>query len=138
MLHLLEGNETEIRGRKIISQHDMLRLSVIKTKNNPSVNHGHINTQDIQEEYTYNYEGAVYCISVPSEVFYVRRNGICVWTGNSRSSNGPIVMLTRQPIEMWVKKQQGYEKKDNHIRKPISGLYLKTRYNCFQKIRHSC
>ena len=27
---------------------------------------------------------AVYCISVPSEVFYIRRNGKAVWTGNSR------------------------------------------------------
>jgi hypothetical protein len=50
-------------------------------------------------ESCYNYEGAVYCISVSSEVFMVRRNGKSVWTGNSRGSNGPIVMLTRQPSE---------------------------------------
>jgi DNA-directed RNA polymerase II subunit RPB2 len=30
-----------------------------------------------------NYEGKVYCIRVPSEVFLVRRNGTCSWTGNS-------------------------------------------------------
>ncbi len=28
----------------------------------------------------------VFCLQVPSEVFYVRRNGKCVWTGNSRST----------------------------------------------------
>jgi len=50
-------------------------------------------------EEAYNYEGAVYCISVSTEVFMVRRNGKSVWTGNSRGSNGPIVMLTRQPSE---------------------------------------
>jgi DNA-directed RNA polymerase II subunit RPB2 len=47
---------------------------------------------------TYNYNGAVYCISVPNEIFYVRRNGKAVWTGNSRAS-GPVVQLVRQPAE---------------------------------------
>ena len=47
----------------------------------------------------YNYSGAVYCLQVPSEVFMVRRNGKAIWTGNSRGSNGPIVMLTRQCSE---------------------------------------
>lgn len=43
----------------------------------------------------------VYCISVPSEIFYVRKigqkNKPC-WTGNSRA-RGPITMLTHQPPE---------------------------------------
>ena len=50
------------------------------------------------QESVYDYEGAVYCISVPNEVFYVRRDGKPVWTGNSRAS-GPVVQLTRQPME---------------------------------------
>jgi DNA-directed RNA polymerase beta subunit len=53
----------------------------------------------VKEDYTYDFEGPVYCLSVSTEVFMVRRNGKCVWTGNSRGSNGPIVMLTRQPSE---------------------------------------
>lgn len=40
----------------------------------------------------------VFCLQVPSEVFYVRRNNRCVWTGNSRS-RGPVTKLTRQPVE---------------------------------------
>ena len=44
------------------------------------------------------YTGAVFCLQVPSEVFYVRRNGLHAWTGNSRES-GPIQLLTRQPAE---------------------------------------
>lgn len=40
----------------------------------------------------------VFCLQVPSEVFYVRRNGLAVWTGNSRS-RGPQTILTRQPPE---------------------------------------
>lgn len=46
----------------------------------------------------YDYSGPVFCLEVPSEVFYVRRNGKHVWTGNSRSI-GPVSMLTRQPLE---------------------------------------
>jgi hypothetical protein len=45
------------------------------------------------------FNGMVYCLRVPTEIFYVRRNGKCCWTGNSRASAGPIVMLTRQPAE---------------------------------------
>jgi hypothetical protein len=39
---------------------------------------------------------SVYCLSVPSEIFYVRRNNKEFWTGNSRA-RGPITMLTHQP-----------------------------------------
>lgn len=88
-----------IRGRQVNSVHDILRVAIIKDKNMPSVNHGHHKTQDVQEEKVYDYEGPVYCLQVPSEVFYVRRNGKSCWTGNSRSSSGPIVLMTRQPSE---------------------------------------
>lgn len=44
------------------------------------------------------YEGPVFCLQVPSEVFYVRRNGKAVWTGNSRA-RGPRTMLTRAAPE---------------------------------------
>jgi hypothetical protein len=50
-------------------------------------------------ESVYEYERPVYCLQVPSEVFYVRRNGKACWTGNSRAANGPVVLLTRQPAE---------------------------------------
>lgn len=52
-----------------------------------------------KKERIYNYYGAVHCLRVSSEVFYVRRNGKTTWTGNSRSNNGPVVLLTRQPSE---------------------------------------
>jgi DNA-directed RNA polymerase beta subunit len=44
-----------------------------------------------------NYEGAIYCVTVPNEIFYVRRNGCSVWTGNSRST-GPYSIITQQPL----------------------------------------
>ena len=40
----------------------------------------------------------VFCLQVPSEIFYVRRNGVGVWTGNSRA-NGHVTTLTRQPLK---------------------------------------
>lgn len=40
----------------------------------------------------------VFCLQVPSEIFYVRRNGKGMWTGNSRS-RGPVQNLTRQAAE---------------------------------------
>jgi len=43
--------------------------------------------------------GGVYCVSVPNEIFLVRRNGRVAWTGNSRAANGPVALLTRQPAE---------------------------------------
>ncbi len=34
-----------------------------------------------------NYDGRVYCVTVPNEVIYVRRNGKTVWCGNCRITN---------------------------------------------------
>jgi len=79
-----------------INNNDILWcIEIIKTKNNPSVNRG--NTKPEIEE-LYHSKEAVFCLQVPSEVFYVRRGGIPVWTGNSRAY-GPNQLLTRQPSE---------------------------------------
>lgn len=61
----------------------------VLTKNEPTVFGGTL----------YNYIGKVHCLEVPSGVFYVRRNGLATWTGNSRDQNGPRETLTRQPVE---------------------------------------
>jgi hypothetical protein len=98
-LHGPAGTKNIIRGKVVTNNFDVWRLSVIKTRNNPAVNHGHHKDQEVQEEEVYDYEGPVYCLQVPSQVFYVRRNGKACWTGNSRAQNGPVVMLTRQPAE---------------------------------------
>ena len=65
-----------------------------KWKNEPLINHNKHIYQGV-----YDFKGAVYCLSVPNQVFMVRKNGKPVWTGNSRGSNGPIVKLTRQCSE---------------------------------------
>ena len=98
-LHHHKGNETIMKdGRVIKATKDHWRLAVIKDRCNPSVNHSHVKKQNIQKEELFDYKGEVFCLQVPSEVFYVRKNGKPVWTGNSRSS-GPIQALTRQPLE---------------------------------------
>ena len=50
------------------------------------------------ENYEEKVKCPVFCLQVPSEVFYVRRNGKACWTGNSRS-HGDVTLLTRQPLE---------------------------------------
>lgn len=98
--HIKAGaNTSYIKEREITNNYDIWRISIMKTRNEPCINHWQDKRQEIQEEEIYDYKGAVYCLSVSSEVFMVRRNGKQVWTGNSRGSNGPIVMLTRQASE---------------------------------------
>ena len=55
-----------------------------------------VNQKDIQK-YSIT-KCPVWCVHVPSEVFYVRRNGKACWTGNSRAT-GPYQLLTMQPAE---------------------------------------
>jgi DNA-directed RNA polymerase II subunit RPB2 len=86
-------------GVKSMWKENIWKITIIKKKNNAYANANDTRKEKQHCERVYRYTGAVYCISVSSEVFMVRRNGKSVWTGNSRGSNGPIVMLTRQPSE---------------------------------------
>ena len=67
-------------------------LTIIKSKINQYVN------SNYQEDKIIHIKCPVYCLQVPSEIFYVRRNGKAVWTGNSRA-RGPVTLLTHQPPE---------------------------------------
>lgn len=69
-------------GRIIKATADMWNIGIRRTRVRNTVNHGHKNTQKGQIERLVPFNGYVYCISIPSEVFLIRRNGRCVWTGN--------------------------------------------------------
>ena len=87
-----------IDGQQITNKNPIWRLSIIKEKNNPAVNQGHTAEQNVQkEEIIESYKGSVHCITIPNQIFYVRRNGLPVWTGNSRST-GPYSLVTQQPL----------------------------------------
>jgi hypothetical protein len=83
--HISSGNSSTIQ--------DVWKISIVKNDNTPIVNQ-----RSSQSERVYHSKEPVYCISVPNEVFYVRKNGKPCWTGNSRSK-GPYQLWVRQPLE---------------------------------------
>jgi len=70
-------------GRVITSTVDSWDIGIRRTRLRPTLNHGHSHQQSGQTESVTPFNGKVYCLRVPSEVFMVRRHGRCVWTGNS-------------------------------------------------------
>ncbi len=80
------GYETLIGERIIKSNYDNYCIRIVKSKNNPEVNHGHVHQQNIQEETYLSYTGKVGCIEVPdTHLFYYKEDIYSppVWTGNS-------------------------------------------------------
>lgn len=59
-------------------------VHIYRKKTRPEINHGHVNSQNGQSEQWVDYDGDVYCVTLPrNHVLYVRRNGKPVWCGNS-------------------------------------------------------
>lgn len=81
-----KGDKQQFGDRIITNNADALSVRIIKSKNNPQINHGHCHEQNGQDIKIINYKGVVSCVEVPSHVFYVRENGIPHWTGNSSRS----------------------------------------------------
>lgn len=103
------GTKTIIRGGDCIKTCDHYCIDINQTRNNPTANKKYegktTGDNGDNNEQLYDYEGPVFCLEVPSEVFYVRREGIPVWTGNSRA-RGLKASLTRQKSL-----QQGYHRR---------------------------
>jgi DNA-directed RNA polymerase II subunit RPB2 len=97
-IHTPAGTPYAIGNHSGFTTQNLWTVAIIQSKNHPAMNHGHHKQQNGQHEGMTPFNGKVYCLEVPGNVFYVRRNGLPVWTGNSRA-RGPIVSLTRQPCE---------------------------------------
>ena len=84
-------------GKEIKANADAWMIGIRKSRLRPTINHGHSKQQNGQKEVVERYTGKVYCLSVPSEVFLVRRNGRIVFTGNSNrhGQKGTIGMLIK-------------------------------------------
>jgi RNA polymerase Rpb2, domain 6 len=104
-LAIQKGYTSLIRGKEVVTKHNVLRIGILDNYLNPTVNHGEVHNQNCQEEGMETKRCPVFCLSVPSEVFYVRRNGKTVWTGNSRDK-GPIEVMTHQPLKLGVVKMK--------------------------------
>jgi len=91
------GTKFVIKGKQTQSNAPFWGLTINKHKNTPMVNHSHVKEQHIQTEGLVPFTGKVYCIEVPSHIFYVRRDGKPVWTGNSNrhGQKGTIGALLR-------------------------------------------
>ena len=73
-------------GQVIRSSHDNYRVSIVRTKNTPQVNHGHVKQQCSHTEKYIEFNGQVGCIEVPkTHLFYYRETKYSppCWTGNS-------------------------------------------------------
>jgi dCTP deaminase len=80
----LPGHTTTLKdGRNITATEISWDIGIRRKRLYPTLNHGHTNEQNGQIEEITQFNGKVYCLRVPSEVFLVRRNGKCSFTGNS-------------------------------------------------------
>ena len=96
--HVEEGStRVDSSGRVYKANADNWHIQIRRKRLYPTLNHGHSKSQGGQTEQLIQYSGKVYCISVPSQVFLVRRAGTIIWTGNSNrhGQKGTIGMLIR-------------------------------------------
>lgn len=66
-------------GRKVIGKHDAYVISIdaddIRSRKNPLLKS--------EDHFKESYNGFVYCVEVPHNIIFVRRNGKTIWCGNS-------------------------------------------------------
>ena len=80
-------------GTVITYNYDNYTVTIIKTKLEPQINHGHVNSQNGQSEEWEDYDGKVYCLTVSTGIFLIEENGKPVFTGNSRHAQSKFLRL---------------------------------------------
>jgi DNA-directed RNA polymerase II subunit RPB2 len=83
-------------GKEITSLHTSYRVGVVRTKNEPRVNHGRLPVGVKQDKYVH-YEGKVYCLTVPTGIFYTMRDHTPSWTGNSSRTGNKGICAAKCP-----------------------------------------
>jgi ATP-dependent protease ClpP protease subunit len=114
----------EIHGRPIEAYNPFWRVNVLLSRVNPYVNYGGLfpdGTPRPQNDAFIPYEGPVHCLTVPNSVFYVQRNGIPIWTGNSGISG--------QASDIWIDSQEIMK-----IRLDVAEIYSLSTYRPRHKI----
>lgn len=102
-----EASVQTIRGQTYNCQ-PCYDVRIVTSKLRPQINHGHVHTQKTQtEEFVDNYEAPVFCVTVPSGVIYVRRNGKAVWSGNSGRYGNKGVVASIVPDDKMLKDEAG-------------------------------
>lgn len=71
-----------INGREICSKRDFYEINWLKKTEIEIDNSKVKNTKSFKEEWI-DYDGFVYCVTVPNGIIYIRRNGKGLWCGNS-------------------------------------------------------
>jgi len=101
------GWETIIKGKKTKANFDGLVVRIVKSKNQPMINHGHARTQNGQVEELRRYCGPVHCVTVPGHILYTRRNGKPVWCGNSNRAGGKGIIVNILPDNEMLRDESG-------------------------------
>lgn len=98
-----ESHFNKKAGNIITHNHKCYVLNISKNKRNstPVVKRKHIS-----EEY---YKGKVYCVNVENHIIFVRRNGICMWSGNCSHQ------LVRHRIASYSQQSQRYVKEGDNF-----------------------
>jgi intein/homing endonuclease/ribosomal protein L37AE/L43A len=79
-----EGAEQVIEGLISHLNAQAWMLTLVNTQVQPKVNKNA--TKGDQQDKMVNYDGKVYCCTVGSSIIYVERNGLVMWSGNSRNA----------------------------------------------------
>ena len=96
-----------VNGHQIIAKHDVYHVRIVKAKNQPQINHGHVREQDAQLEHITHYKGEVYSFDVKNHIYYTRRNGKPMWTGNSEKAGAKGIVTRVVPDKDMLRDKEG-------------------------------